>query len=165
MKAKGMTLYASIALNAALLVLVAWPRTNDNTAFGQFGQITGSFAAVSTKGGGNQDVMFLAERASGALLAYQYQLGANVDPIILVGARNLKIDLDQRQLGNIMLVPCNVSDSRGVVFVIDTDSQRSAVYEYIRSDRAVNGIQRIDLRADIQRAVAAPSTDGGGPAD
>jgi hypothetical protein len=166
MKAKPVALFASIALNAALLVLVAWPRTSSNTALAQqYGQVSGSFAAVSSKGGGNQDATWIAERVSGALVVYQYQLGATSNPILLVGTRDLKADLNERQIGNLMLIPANISDSRGVVYVLDTDSQRMAAYEYNRSDKTVSGIQRIDLRTDIQSAAGTATTGGGAPGD
>jgi hypothetical protein len=159
MKARPVALYASIAFNAALLVLVAWPRHDSNVAFGQYGLAGGSFAAVSAKGGGSQDATWIADRVSGALLVYQYSLGAQADPIALVGSRDLRVDLEEKQIGNIMLIPASISDSRGLVYCLDMDSQHMVAYEFNRSTTTVTGVQKIDLRADINTATHGGATE------
>jgi len=159
MKARPVALYASIAFNAALLVLVAWPRHDSNLAFGQYGLAGGSFAAVSAKGGGSQDATWIADRVSGALLVYQYSLGAQENPVSLVGSRDLRVDLEEKQIGNIMLIPASISDSRGLVYCLDMDSQHMVAYEFVRSTATVTGVQKIDLRADINEAVHGGATE------
>ena len=157
MKSKSIVLYASVAVNAALLVLLAWPRDNGlNLAFAE-GAATnvGNLSAAVSRGGGEQDAVWIADRVSGRMVVYQYKLGEKVDPIQLAGGRDLRVDLDERQIGQLMIVPANISSTRAVVLVIDTDSERIAAYEYSRSNDLLEGIQKIDLRQDLGKGTPA----------
>jgi len=163
MKAKTVILYASLALNVALLVLVAIPRSQDNLALAQATANVGTYSAVASKGGGSQQALFIANKVSGTMVIYQWQLGAQQNPIQLVGVRDLKVDLNERQLGNLMLIAADISDTRSAVFAIDTDSDRCGVYEYSRSDKRVNGVQLLDLRADLSSATGAATPPATAP--
>lgn len=151
MKAKGIILYASIGLNILLLALMVWPGGEGQA---QVAAKVGNFTAVSAKGGGSQDALWVADRVSGRLTVYQYELGARDEPVRIVGTRNLRDDLEQRQIGNLMLISSDISSTRAAVYAIDTDSERMAIYEYNRSDLAIDGIQKRDLREDFGKTVA-----------
>jgi hypothetical protein len=144
MRKSSVALCASIVLNIVLLVLLTWP---GNFAMGEVAGVLGNYAAVSAKGGGSQDALWLANRAAGRLLVFQYKLGGREDAVELVDNRDLRADLELRQLGSLMLVSAAVSDSRSNVYVIDTDADRMVVYSYDRSKRLVTLIQQTDLRA------------------
>jgi len=161
MKAKSTLLYVSLVLNAALLLVLAWPRPVENLAFGQVAAQIGAYAAVSAKGGGNQDALWIANRTSGRMLVLQYQLGVQDSPVEVVGVRDLRDDLNERQIGNLMLVTTDISASTAVVYVIDTDADKMAIYQYNRSNRAVDGIQRMDLREQL---TGTATTTGGAEA-
>jgi hypothetical protein len=157
MKRRTVALYASVALNVALLVLAGWPRNDANVVLGQTASVVGSYAAISAKGGGNQDALWLANRTTGKMVVFQYQLGSQNDPVQIVGIRNLLADLEERQIGNLMLISTDVSTSNAIAFAIDTDSNKMAVYEYNRPNRTVDGIQKIDLTEAFAGAVTDSS--------
>ena len=154
MRKNSIVLYASLALNVALLVLVAWP--HNEVVFGQVASTVGAYAAVSARSGaGVQDALWLANRTTGQLAIYMHVRDtASRKPIQLVETRDLRDDLDERQIGNLMLTATNVSDSRAIVFVIDTDSRRMVAYEYSHPNRTVTLLQQVDLTGTL----AAPST-------
>jgi hypothetical protein len=164
MKSKSFVLYASVALNAALLVLLAWPRGNDlNLALAQsVSTNVGNLSAAVARGGGEQDAVWIADRVSGRMVIYQYELGETVDPIRLVGGVDLREGLDERQIGQLMLLPSAFSSSRATVYVIDTDSERAAIYYYDRSKGVVEGVQRIDLRQDLGKSLPAAGAGAAG---
>ena len=156
MKTKQVVLYASMALNVALLVLVAWPRQS-NVVLGQVGVTAGTFAAASTKEGATTEATWIADSASGTLLVYDYDLTTR--KVAVAMSRNLRKDMEAAQLGNLMLVPSQISDTRGLMYVVDTSSQHMVVYEYSRANGFAGG-QQVDLGADLHPA--APAANAGG---
>jgi hypothetical protein len=157
MKAKSIALYASIAANVVLLVLAVWPKTDYNIALGQAASTAGNYTAVASKGDSDQDVVWLANKVTGQLVVFQYQLENQDEPIQVVGQRDLRTDLEERQVGNLLLVGSSISSMRSVVCVADTDSDKMVVYSYTRSNRLVEGVQRIDLRQYFSRQAVVPT--------
>ena len=152
MRGKSIILYVSLALNVILLVLAAWPVS------GQVPTSVGNYTAISAKGGGNQDALWLANRSTGKMVIYQYELGRQDNPVQVVGIRDLRADLEERQIGNLMLQTAGITGSTSVVFVIDTDSDRMVVYEYNRPNLTLTALQKIDLRADFAKKSGAEET-------
>ncbi|MHC4713143.1 MAG: hypothetical protein ACYTAN_07715 [Planctomycetota bacterium] len=155
MKARSWTLYVSLALNVALLILVLRPASDDRMVFGQVAASGGNFAAAASQAGSSRDALWLADRVSGTLVVYDYTLGRDEAPLQWVERRNLRDDLELRQLSEIMVVPMNYSSSRSIVCVIDTASERMAVYSYDISNKRINAVQRNDLRIDFGKTQAA----------
>ncbi len=149
MKAKSLVLYLSIALNVALLVLAVRPATEYKIAYGQVAQNAGAYSAVSSQAGGSQHALWIADRVSGNLAVFQYELGVDESPFQVMDRRDLREDLQERTIGNIMMISANTSSSNSVVCVIDTDSERMAVYRYDRPNRRIEAVQRSDLRIDL----------------
>jgi hypothetical protein len=146
MRKSSVALCASVVLNIVLLVLLTWP---GSFVMGEVAAVVGNYAAVSANGGGSQDALWLANRAAGRLLIFQYKLGGKEDAVELVDSRDLRADLELRQLGNLMLVTAAISESRSNVYVIDTDADRMVVYNYDRSKGLVTLVQQTDLRAAL----------------
>ena len=157
MKPRSIVLYLSLALNVVLLVLFIIPR-DDGLVFAATASSVGAYSGVSSLGGGNQDALWLANRQTGTLAVLQYRLGTSQNPVEVVGTRDLRSDLEVRNLGNLMLLETAVSSSSSVVFVIDTDYNRMAVYEYNRGEHIVNGIQKLDLTEVLGSGAAATTT-------
>ncbi|MCD6405298.1 MAG: hypothetical protein J7M19_05695 [Planctomycetes bacterium] len=157
MKGKQVALYISVALNAALLVLLSVPGDENRLVLGQVSSNVGAYAAVSSEvSGGNQDALWLADRVSGMLVVYQQRIGTrDKKPFQMMDRRSLRDDLDERQVGNLMMLTAKISSSNSVVCVIDTDSERMAVYEFDRSDRRIKPVQYNNLRVDLGKAGAS----------
>lgn len=152
MKTRSTALYVSVALNAVLVAAVVFlPRTRYDVAFGQVAESSGAYSAVSTKsGGGSRDVLWMADRASGRLAAYQYVLSSRAEsPLQRMDVRDLRQDLLEAQVGNLLLISVGISSSNSLVCVIDTDSEKMAVYEFDPSSDTIQGIQQTDLRVDF----------------
>jgi len=156
MKARSIALYASLAANVALLVLAVWPKTEYNIAFGQAASTAGNYCAVASGGYGDQDAVWIANRVTGQLVAFQYQLGTQNRPIQVVGQRDLRSDFEERQIGNLLLVGSTIANMSSAVFVVDTDSDKMVVYSYNRGAAAVEAIQQIDLSKYFGSQAAAP---------
>ncbi len=160
MKVKSTVLYLSVALNVALLVFLVLPRSADNLAFANVASIVGNYAAVTARSSSSAEALWLANRATGKLVIYQHQSGFQDNPVEIADTIDLTVDLDERQVGNLMLVATDISSSTSAVFVIDTDSEKMAVYQYDKPNRTVKGIQRMDLRTTFGRTTdtSAPAT-------
>ncbi len=156
MKARSWTLYVSLALNVALLILILRPASDDRLVFGQVAASGGNFAAASSQAAGSRDALWLADKVSGTLVVFDYTLGNSEAPLQWVERRNLKDDLELRQLSEIMIVPMNYSSSRSIVCVIDAASERMAVYSYDANNKRIETVQRNDLRIDLGKTQAAP---------
>ncbi len=154
MKGKQVALYISVALNAALLVLLSVPGDEHRLVLGQVASNVGAYAVVSSEvSGGNQDALWLADRVSGTLLVYQQRIGTRSErPFQIMARRNLRSDLRERQVGNLMLVTAKISSSNSVVCAIDTDSERMVVYEFDRNARRINLVQQNNLLVDLGKA-------------
>ncbi len=157
MKGKAV-LYASLALNVVLLVVLAVPRGADlNLAKAEAVSVNvGSLAATVSRGGGEQDAVWIADQVTGMMSVYQYDLSSQTDPVKLIATIDLRTGLQSRQLGPLMLLPSAISSNRAIVFAIDTNSQRSAIYYYDRSAGTVTGEQRIDLRQAFAQGMNTP---------
>lgn len=149
MKGKSIVFYVSIALNVILLAFLAIPQAQDRFAFGQVSSSAGALAAATSQASSSRDVLWLADRVSGTLVAYDYSTTNDERPLQWAERRSLREDLQQRSLGPLMLVPMRTSSSRSAVMVIDSDSERMAVYRYDLQDRAIIPVQRNDLRVDL----------------
>lgn len=156
MKRKSLALYASVMFNAVLLVLVIWPADSDRFVLGQVASNVGPYAAVSSQMSSSRDTLWLADRVSGMLIVFDYDQGDDERPLQASGTRDLREDLIQRQVGNLMLISTNTSSSRSIVCVIDTDSEKMAVYTYDRGDRRIEPVQRVDLRVALGKVAPAP---------
>ena len=140
MKGKSIVFYASIALNVILLAFVAIPQAQDRFAFGQVSSSAGALAAATSMATSSMDVFWLADRVSGTLVAYDYDQGDDEQPLQWTQRRNLKEDLEQRGIGPLMLVPMRTSSTRSALMVIDTDSERMAVYAYNFQDHTIEPV-------------------------
>ena len=149
MKVKSTAFYASVVLNVLLLAFLAAPQARDRFAFGQVSSSVGAFAAASSQSSSSRDAFWLADRVSGTLVAYDYDTTRDEMPLAWAQRRSLREDLQQRNLGPLMIVPMRTTSNRSAVMVIDTDSERMAVYTYDPQDRAIVPIQRNDLREDL----------------
>ena len=154
MKGKSFAFYVSVAFNVALLVLVLWPGGWERTAQAQVAARSGNLVAASIQAGSSRDALWVADRASGRLLVFDFELNAKGDPLQVGAARDLRADLETRQLGNLMMVPMKISSSRSAVVVIDSDAQRMGVYTYDLNKRIITPLQGTDLRAHFTAAVA-----------
>ena len=102
MKSKSFVLYASLALNVALLVIAFRPGDADRLVLGQAVAKAGNYAAASSQSGSSRDAMWLADRVSGSLVVFDYALSSAADkPLQVAERRNLRQDLNVRQLGEI----------------------------------------------------------------
>ena len=63
--------------------------------------------------------------------------------------QDLRQDLDEAQVGDLFLISVGISSSNSVVCVIDTDSEKMAVYEFDGGSDIIQGIQRTYLRVDL----------------
>ena len=156
MKRKSIALYASVIFNAVLLVLVIWPADSDRFVLGQVASNVGPYAAVSSRMSSSRDTLWLADRVSSTLVVFDYDQSDDQRPLQVAGTRNLREDLVQRQVGNLMLISSNTSSSRSIVCVVDTDSEKMAVYTYDRGDRRIEPVQRVDLRIALGKIAPAP---------
>ncbi len=156
MKTRSLALYGSIALNALLVALLLIPGQDSRYAFGEVSASQGALAAASSQISSSRDAFWLADRVSGTLVVYDYPPTVGDVPLERVERRNLREDLQQRALGPLMIVPMRTSSTRSVVMVIDTDSERMAVYSYDVSNRVINAVQRNDLRVDFGTAPELP---------
>jgi len=157
MKAKRTVLYASLALNVALLVLLAWPSAPQaQPLFAQVASRVGNYSAVSAQAGGSRDALWVADRVSGTVAVYRYEYGGDDQPpLMLMDRRDLNVDLEEAQVGNLMLISTAISSSRTVVCAIDTDSERMVVYEYDPGEEYVEVLQKNDLRVDMGKVQPA----------
>ncbi len=150
MKAKSWALYASVAFNVVLAILLCRPGGEERFVFGQVTASGGNYAVAASPAGGSRDALWLVDKASGTLVVFDYTIGSGEDvPLQSVEKRNLRDDLQIRQLSEILMVPVNYSSSRSVICVIDTASERMAVYRYDQNYRRIETVQRNDLRIDL----------------
>ena len=160
MKLPKAVLYMSLALNIALLIIAVQPKTEYNVALGQTTAQGGKYAAASYKVGGSRDALWVAERDSARLLLFQYETSSSSELVMpLQASRDLRADLEQQRVGNLIMLTPSISSSRSLLCVIDTDSGRMVLYEYNTSNNIIELLQQTDLSAALGQVPARPVTE------